>query len=156
MRIFVPCDAAAIAVGADAVANAIEAHIAAEKSRRRLDAEVIRNGSRGLFWLEPLVEVETPAGRVAYGPVSADNVEELFESGLLEGKPHPLCLGLTEEIPYLKTQERLTFARCGIVFNDLGTQTKGGKCVAEYWMTVHRELIASSRRRSAGSCRLFS
>ena len=26
-----------------------------------------------------------------------------------------LCLGPTEEIPYLKQQERLTFARCGIV-----------------------------------------
>ncbi len=115
MKIFVPCDAAAISVGADAVANAIEAHIATEKSRRQLDAEVIRNGSRGLFWLEPLVEVETPAGRVAYGPVSPDNVSELFESGFLEGKPHPLFLGLTEEIPYLKKQERLTFARCGIV-----------------------------------------
>ena len=72
MKIFIPCDAAAIAVGADAVASAIDAYIAAEKSRRTVDAQVVRNGSRGLFWLEPLVEVETPAGRVAYGPVSLD------------------------------------------------------------------------------------
>jgi formate dehydrogenase iron-sulfur subunit len=61
------------------------------------------------------VEVEAPAGRIAYGPVSPDNVPELFESGLLQGKPHPLCLGRTEEIPYLKQQDRLTFARCGVV-----------------------------------------
>ncbi len=107
MKIFVPCDAAAIAVGADAVARAIEHHVAT----KRMDAQVVRNGSRGLFWLEPMVEVETPAGRVAYGPVSADAVAGLFESA----QAHPLCLGLTEEIPYLKKQERLTFARCGIV-----------------------------------------
>jgi formate dehydrogenase iron-sulfur subunit len=67
-----------------------------------------------MFWLEPMVEVETPRGRVAYGPVTADAVPGLFEAGLLEGKAHPLFLGLTEEIPYLKQQERLTFARCGI------------------------------------------
>ena len=57
MKIYVPCDTAAVAVGADAVARAIEQQIAA----RRIDAQVVRNGSRGLFWLEPLVEVETPA-----------------------------------------------------------------------------------------------
>ena len=93
-------------MGADAVARAI--------SRARPDVTVVRNGSRGMFWLEPLVEVETPAGRVAYGPVTADAVPGLIESGFLEGKPHALCLGLTEEIPYFKQQERLTFARCGI------------------------------------------
>jgi formate dehydrogenase iron-sulfur subunit len=107
MRVFVPCDAAALAVGAEAVAHAIK--------RQRSDTEVVRNGSRGMFWLEPLVEVETPAGRVAYGPVSSEVVPELLEASLLEGKPHPLCLGLTEEIPFLKNQERLTFARCGII-----------------------------------------
>jgi formate dehydrogenase iron-sulfur subunit len=111
VKIFVPRDAAAVAVGADAVAHAIENHIAA----RRLDAQVVRNGSRGLFWLEPLVEVETPAGRVGYGPVSPEAVGGLLEAGLLEGKNAPLYLGLVEEIPFLKTQERLTFARCGIV-----------------------------------------
>jgi len=109
-KIFVPCDAGAIAVGADVVAHAIQEQIAA----RRLDLKVVRNGSRGLFWLEPLVEVETPKGRVAYGPVSVDAVAGLFDAGFQDGKNHPLCLGLTEEIGYLKNQERLTFARCGI------------------------------------------
>jgi formate dehydrogenase iron-sulfur subunit len=111
MKIYVPCDSAAISVGADAVARAIEQQI----SIRRIDAQVVRNGSRGLFWLEPLVEVETGEGRVAYGPVSAESVTELFDAGFQKGEPHGLCLGLTAEIPYLKQQERLTFARCGIV-----------------------------------------
>ena len=88
--------------------------VAAEIAARRLNATVVRNGSRGMFWLEPLVEVETPQGRIAYGPVSVDSVAGLFDAGFLEGKPHALCLGPTEEIPFLKRQERLTFARCGI------------------------------------------
>ncbi len=111
MKVFVPCDMAALSVGADAVARAISEQIAA----RRLDVTVVRNGSRGMFWLESLVEVETAKGRIAYGPVTADAVPALFDAGFLDGKPHPLYLGLTEEIPYLKRQERLTFARCGIV-----------------------------------------
>jgi formate dehydrogenase iron-sulfur subunit len=102
---------AALSVGADAVARAINEQVAT----RRLDVTVVRNGSRGMFWLEPLVEVETSKGRVAYGPVTAEAVPGLFEAGFLEGKTHALCLGPTEEIPYLKKQERLTFARCGIV-----------------------------------------
>jgi len=109
-KVYVPRDAAALSVGADAVARAFADQIAS----RRLDATLVRNGSRGMFWLEPLVEVETPRGRIAYGPVSSESVPGLIEAGLLEGKPHPLCLGLTEEIPFLKKQERLTFARCGI------------------------------------------
>src|SRR6516225_9742154 len=110
-KIFVPGDSAALSVGADAVARALAEQIGA----RRVDATVVRNGSRGLFWLEPLVEVETSRGRIAYGPVSTESVSALFDAGFLEGKAHPLSLGPTEEIPYLKQQERLTFARCGIV-----------------------------------------
>ncbi len=110
-KIYVPGDAAALSVGAGAVARAVSDQVAS----RRLDATVVRNGSRGLFWLEPLVEVETAKGRVAYGPVPVDAAGSLFDAGLLDGKAHPLCLGLTEEIPYLKRQNRLTFARCGIV-----------------------------------------
>ena len=110
MRIYVPCDAAALAMGADAVARAIERQIV----ERRIEAVVVRNGSRGMFWLEPLVEIETAQGRVAYGPVSPEAVDGLFNAGFLDGRKHDLYLGLTEEIPYLKRQERLTFARCGI------------------------------------------
>lgn len=108
--VFVPLDAAALSMGADEVANAI----VSEAKKRKLDVRVIRNGSRGMLYLEPLVEVETSKGRVAYGPVTVKDVPSLFDSGFLEGKAHKLGYGLTEEIPYFKTQERLTFARCGI------------------------------------------
>ncbi len=74
----------------------------------------MRNGSRGLFWLEPLVEVETAAGRIAYGPLRAQDVAGLFEADFLHGGAHALRLGLTDEIPYLKRQQRLSFARVGI------------------------------------------
>jgi formate dehydrogenase iron-sulfur subunit len=110
-RVFVPGDAGALAVGADEVAAEI-ARVAEQRTRQ---VEIVRNGSRGLYWLEPMVEIETPAGRIAYGPVKPTSVAGLFEAGFLDGKPHRLSLGPTEEIPFLKKQTRLTFARCGIV-----------------------------------------
>ena len=111
VKIYVPIDAAALSVGAEAVAVAV----LAEAGRRGQAIQLVRNGSRGLLWLEPMVEVETPTGRVAYGPVSAADVASLFEAGFTTGAPHKLSLGPTEEIPWLKTQQRLTFARVGIV-----------------------------------------
>jgi formate dehydrogenase iron-sulfur subunit len=108
--VYIPADAAALSVGADSVAQAL----AREAGKRGLPMRVIRNGSRGLFWLEPLVEVATPRGRVAYGPVSAEDVPSLFHARFLDGGAHRLNLGLTEELPYLKRQERLTFARVGV------------------------------------------
>jgi formate dehydrogenase iron-sulfur subunit len=111
MTIYVPRDAGALSLGAEEVASAIQA----EARRRDLDVRVVRNGSRGLYWLEPMVEVETPEGRMAFGPVQADDVAGLFDADFLHAGKHPLCLGLTEEIPYLKSQQRLTFARVGIV-----------------------------------------
>ncbi|MEQ1557424.1 MAG: NADH-quinone oxidoreductase subunit NuoF [Methyloglobulus sp.] len=108
--IFVPCDSAALALGAEKVAKAI----LAEAEKRKLDIQIIRNGSRGLFWLEPLVEIATDKGRIAYGPVQASDVTSLFDANFLAGGSHPLFLGLTEELSYLKNQQRLTFARVGI------------------------------------------
>jgi formate dehydrogenase iron-sulfur subunit len=110
-RIYMPRDAGALALGAEEVERAI---VAAER-RRGLSVEIVRTGSRGLFWLEPMVEVATSEGRIAYGPVRAEDVEGLFEAGFLEGARHPLRLGRPEEIPFLKRQTRLTFARCGVV-----------------------------------------
>ena len=111
IRIFVPRDSAAIALGANEVADAI----AAEALRRKLDVRIVRNGTRGLLWLEPLVEVETPAGRIGFGPVGAADVAALFDADFHEGgTSHALSVGVVEEIPYLKNQERLTFARTGI------------------------------------------
>jgi formate dehydrogenase iron-sulfur subunit len=109
--VYVPRDTTALALGADRVAQAI----AEEAARRGEEVRIARNGSRGLYWLEPLVEVVTPDGRVAYGPVTPKDVPGLFEAGFLRGAPHPLAQGATEAIPYLADQERLTFARVGII-----------------------------------------
>ncbi len=110
VRVFVPGDSSALSVGANAVADAI----LDEARRRSLDIAIVRTGSRGLFWLEPLVEVETAAGRVGYGPVAPDEAAELFEADFLAGGPHPKALGRVEDIPYLARQQRLIFARCGL------------------------------------------
>lgn len=109
-RLFVPRDSSALSVGAEDVAIALQLALGAE------DVTLVRNGSRALYWLEPMIEVETEEGRVAYGPVQAADVPNLISQGLLQGdRNHPLCLGLTEQIPYLKNQQRLTFARAGII-----------------------------------------
>ena len=110
LRLFIPADAGALAVGAEEVAAAIGAAAA----RRKVVVEIVRTGSRGLYWLEPMVELETPAGRVVYGPVAASDADALLGAILADGA-HKLRLGPTEDIPWLKRQTRLTFARCGVV-----------------------------------------
>jgi len=110
VTVFVPGDSAALAVGADRVAQAI----VREAASRNLEVHIVRNGSRGMLWLEVLVEVRTEHGRIAYGPVKASDVASLFDAGFLTGGEHRLCLGPTKDIPFLKSQTRLTFARCGV------------------------------------------
>ena len=110
IRIFVPKDAAALSVGASHVAAAI----VAEAASRNIEIEIVRNGSRGLLWLEPLVEVQTAHGRMAYGPVSLGDVKTLFDAGFEHGGAHPLSLGDIEQHPAFKVQNRLTYARVGI------------------------------------------
>lgn len=109
-KIYIPRDSSALSVGAEKVATAV----AQEAKKRGLDVEIIRNGSRGLYWLETMVEVATDKGRVAYGPVKANQVASLFDADFLNGKSHTLSLGLTEEMDWLKKQQRLTFSRVGI------------------------------------------
>jgi formate dehydrogenase iron-sulfur subunit len=109
--VWVPRDAAALAVGADAVVDAIRAQALA----RGMAVEIRRNGSRGLLWLEPLVEVETDQGRIGYGPVDVDDVRSLFEAGFLQGGAHPLALGLVQALPAFARQQRVTFDRCGLI-----------------------------------------
>jgi formate dehydrogenase iron-sulfur subunit len=109
-RIYVPRDSSALALGADALAQAI----GDEAARRGIDIELVRNGSRGLLWLEPLLEVATAEGRVGYANVEAEDVAALFDAGFLQGGEHARRVGLVDEIPYLKKQQRLTFARIGI------------------------------------------
>ncbi|MGE0486307.1 MAG: formate dehydrogenase beta subunit [Gammaproteobacteria bacterium] len=109
-RVYIARDAAARSVGADRVAAALAT--AASAAGRAID--IVRTGSRGLLWLEPLVEVETAAGRVAYGPVDAREVAGLVAAGLLDGAPHALNVGPIEQHPYFAGQERVVFARCGL------------------------------------------
>ncbi len=111
VKVYVPNDTTARSVGADAVAEALT-RVAAERGD---SIEIVRNGSRGLYWLEPLVEVDVGGERVAYGPVTADDVAGLFDAGFTHRGEHALHLGPTEALPYLAKQNRLTFARVGIV-----------------------------------------
>ena len=108
--VYVPRDSSALSLGAHQVAKNVQA----EAAKRGLDIKVVRNGSRGMFWLETMVEVLTPKGRVAYGPVMPKDVSSLFDADFINAGAHPLNLGLTDEIEWLKKQERLTFARVGI------------------------------------------
>ncbi|MGY1488553.1 formate dehydrogenase beta subunit [Methylobacillus pratensis] len=108
--VYIPRDSSALSLGA----NLVAATIAKEAESRNIPLNIIRNGSRGMFWLEPLVEVAPHAGRIAYGPVTPDQVASLFDAGFLDGGQHALNLGPTEELPWMKHQERLTFARVGI------------------------------------------
>jgi len=110
IKIFVPIDSTALSLGANEVANAISK----EAKAKKLDIQIIRNSSRGLFWLETLVEVETSQGRIGFGPINPSDVKSLFDADFINGGKHPLALGVVADIDWLKKQERLTFARMGI------------------------------------------
>ena len=110
-RVFVPRDSGALAMGAESVAAAIRD----EAGRRGEPVDVVRTGSRGMYWLEPLVEVDAGGSRAAYGPVAASDVASLFDAGFLAGGAHALGHGPVEAIPYFANQERVTFARVGVV-----------------------------------------
>ncbi|RSK41038.1 formate dehydrogenase beta subunit [Rhodovulum iodosum] len=107
MRLFLPRDAAALALGAEDVARAITA----EAARRGVEVTLVRTGSRGMIWLEPLLEVERDGIRQGFGPVTPADIPALFEAGFDD---HPSALGPVEDIPFLARQTRLTFARCGV------------------------------------------
>ncbi|MBZ9987590.1 NADH-quinone oxidoreductase subunit NuoF [Mesorhizobium sp. BH1-1-5] len=109
-RIYIPADSGALALGAEKVAKAIEK----ELKERGVEAKIVRNGSRGAYFLEPMVEVATSEGRIAYGPVKPSDVKSLFDSGFLTGGHHKRWLGAPDKIPFFVKQTRLTFARCGI------------------------------------------
>ena len=110
VTVYVPRDSAATSVGADEVADALE--LAAARHGRSI--RLIRNGSRGMLWLEPLVEVATPEGRIGYGPVAATDVDELVSAGLFDGAEHTQRVGVVDELPWLATQNRVTFTRMGV------------------------------------------
>ena len=110
-KIYVPRETTAISVGADEVAL----EIAREAKKRGAEIELVRNGSWGACWLEPLVEVAIGEQRIAYGNVGSDDIPALFDAGLLEGGKHDKRLGPINEIDYLNSQDRWTFWRCGLI-----------------------------------------
>ncbi len=147
MKIYVPLDSAAIALGADAVATAM----ASEAANRKIDVQIVRNGSRGMVWLEPLVEIETEQGRIGYGNVDASQA-----GALLDGKLS--SLGKIEDIPFFARQTRLTFARCGVIDPlDLDDyQAHGGlaglrRAVAMTQNDIVAEVTASGLRGRGGA-----
>jgi formate dehydrogenase iron-sulfur subunit len=111
IKIYVPREAAAVSLGADEVAE----HIAAAATKSSANVEIVRNGSRGITWLETMVEVSVDERRIAYGPVEPGDVDGLVAAGLFEGDEHELKLGPTEDIDWLKNQDRWTFRRCGLI-----------------------------------------
>ena len=110
IRVRVPRETAALSLGADEVAAAIST--AADAAGRPI--ELVRNGSRGMSWLEPLVEVEVDGQRIAYGPVGSGDVDSLMAAEFLDGGEHPLRHGPAQDIPYLRDQHRWTFRRAGL------------------------------------------
>lgn len=106
VTVYVPRETAAVSMGAQGVAEKISA---------LGDVRIVRNGSWGMSWLEPLIEIDVNGQRIGYGPVTADDVDSLFAAGFLEGGDHALKLGPVADVPYLKNQERWTFRRCGLI-----------------------------------------
>lgn len=111
-RVYVPNDTGAQSVGANAVAEAVAIHGAIHGAVHGHDIQVVRNGSRGAYWLEPLVEVDTPEGRIGFPCLTPEQVPALFADGLPDAQ-HALCVGLVESLPWFRDQTRLTFARAG-------------------------------------------
>jgi formate dehydrogenase iron-sulfur subunit len=110
-RVYIPADVSALALGADVFAEALRR----ECATRHLPCEIVRTGSRGMAWLEPLIEVETPQGRVGYGPVATHDIASLLDADFRTGGAHARCIGIVENHPWMRAQKRLTFARCGLV-----------------------------------------
>ena len=107
MKVYIPLDSVAVALGADALVAAVHS----EAARRGVTVQVVRNGSRGMVWLEPLVELVSEAGRLGFGPMTVADIPGLF--GDLAA--HPKALGLVEAHPWMLGQTRLTFARVGVI-----------------------------------------
>ena len=107
--VFVPQDTTALALGSDGIASLLTQ---LSKSRG-LDLNLTRNGSRGMFWLEPLLEVDLEGIRVGFGPMTLSDVPSVLialESNTNEVSDinHPLFLGPVENIEYFRTAGRIS------------------------------------------------
>ena len=149
VTVYVPRETAAVSLGADEVAAKIES----------LDnVKLVRNGSWGASWLEPLVEVVVGEQRIAYGPVTPEDVDSLMDADFLKGGEHPLRQGPINEIPYLIKQERWTFHRVGLIdpldvdeFQAFGGFSGLSRALENGQELVHTELKTSGLRGRGGA-----
>jgi formate dehydrogenase iron-sulfur subunit len=105
IRARLPKDAAALALGAERVADALRKAAA----KQGIELDLVRTGSRGMIWLEPLLEIETDKGWQAFGPLAPEDADAVL------GGTSDKVLGNIEDHPWLKRQTRLIFARCGTI-----------------------------------------
>ncbi len=154
IKIYIPRETTSASLGAELIARAIDT----EAKYRNIDIEIVRNGSRGACWLEPLVEVDSAAGRVGYGAVSLEDVPDLFDADFINGGKHAKLLGDVEALPWFKNQERLTFARCGIIdatsvsaYESLGGFTGLKNALASDADGIIQEVLDSGLRGRGGA-----
>jgi formate dehydrogenase iron-sulfur subunit len=153
-RIYIPRETTASSLGAEAVVAAI----AAEAASRKVDIEIVRNGSRGACFMEPLVEVEGKDGRVGYSQVDADDVKSLFDADFINGGKHPKYVGSVDDLTWFRNQERLTFARCGLIaatsvseYEQLGGYAGLKNAIAMSSKDIIQEVLTSGLRGRGGA-----
>ena len=153
-RIYIPRETTASSLGAELLVDSI----VAEAASRNLDIEIVRNGSRGACFLEPLVEIETDKGRLGYGPVELEDIADLFNADFLNGGSHKLALGDVSALPWFASQERLTFARCGLIaatsvaeYKSLGGFTGLENAIAKDSKAIIQEVLDSGLRGRGGA-----
>ena len=135
---FVPLDTAAVAAGADAVADAVA----------DTGAAIVRNGSRGMCWAEPMVEIEHGGTRLAFGNVAASDVPSIFQ----QREGHAKCLGEISGIDYLQRQTRAVFDRVGTSHPlELGKSTVLEECLERDPESLIAQIERSGLRGRGGA-----
>jgi formate dehydrogenase iron-sulfur subunit len=153
-RLYIPRETTASSLGAEALVDAVKA----EAASRRIDIEIVRNGSRGACFMEPLVEVDSKDGRIGFSQVSADDVKSLFDADFINGGKHAKSVGLVDELTWFKNQERLTFARCGLIaatsvseYEQLGGFVGLKNAIAKQSADIIQEVLTSGLRGRGGA-----
>lgn len=147
--IYIPLDSVAVALGADEIADAFS----------DAGARVVRTGSRGMHWLEPLAEIEEDGVRIGFGPLRPGDVASLLKAVRNSAvKSHAKHVGPIEDHPWIKAQTRLTFRRCGVIVpGDVGDYRNFGgfdglkKALSMGSSAICGELAASGLRGRGGA-----
>ncbi len=113
VTVYVPRDAGALSLGADEVARAIAAEAAAREDSTSASCATARAACAGSSRSS---KSQTPAGRVAYGPVDAGRCRGLFDAGFLNGGDAPAAPRSGRGDPVFRhARSGSTFARVGII-----------------------------------------